>query len=350
MLGGRETPLVPQKGFKMAKKAELIEEAAKLKLEVSPKATIADLEAAIAAAKPEKREKVEKEIVAERKAPTAKAGKRSEKALEEAEEKAEKEAKKAAHDTTPADPTAVDARKKGPAPKTRSKLERRGKNYRKIAGLVEEGKVYTLAEALDLATKTNPSKMDASVEVHVRLGVDPRQADQNIRTTVVLPHGTGKTLRVAVFAPEAEAAKAKKAGADIAGDEEITKLLEKGELSFDVLVATPAYMPKLGKYARLLGPKGLMPNPKSGTVATDVEKAVKEAKAGKVEYRVDKQAIVHLSVGKVSFGATKLHDNAKAFFASLGSQKPSSLKGVFVKSTAVSTTMGPGIKVENQVN
>ena len=334
----------------MAKKAELIEEAAKLKLDVSPKATIADLEAAIAAAKPEKREKVEKEIIAERKAATAKAGKRSEKALVEAEEKAEKEAKKAAHDTTPNDPEAEAAHKKGPAPKTRSKLERRGKSYRKVAELVDNDKVYSLAEALELATKTNPSKMDASVEVHVRLGVDPRQADQNIRTTVVLPHGTGKTLRVAVFAPEADAAKAKKAGADIAGDEEFLKQLEKGELNFDVLVATPAYMPKLGKYARLLGPKGLMPNPKSGTVATDVEKAVKEAKAGKVEYRVDKQAIVHLSVGKVSFGTEKLAENAKAFFSSLQGQKPSSLKGVFVKSTAISTTMGPGIKVENQTN
>lgn len=341
----------------MAKKAELIEEAAKLKLDVSPKATIADLEALIAKASAKKvsansdaSNEPKEATESFKKTFVAKAGKRSEKALEEAEEKAEKEAKKAAHDTTPSDPEAVEARKKGPAPKTRSKLERRGKNYRKIAGLVEEGKVYTLAEALDLATKTNPSKMDASVEVHVRLGVDPRQADQNIRTTVVLPHGTGKTLRVAVFAPEADAAKAIKAGADIAGDEEFLKQLEKGEINFDVLVATPAYMPKLGKYARLLGPKGLMPNPKSGTVATDVEKAVKEAKAGKVEYRVDKQAIVHLSVGKVSFGAEKLTENAKAFFSSLGSQKPSSLKGVFVKSTAISTTMGPGIKIENQTN
>jgi len=341
----------------MAKKAELIEEAAKLKLDVSPKATIADLEALIAKASAKKvsansdaSNEPKEATESFKKTFVAKAGKRSEKALEEAEEKAEKEAKKAAHDTTPSDPEAVEARKKGPAPKTRSKLERRGKNYRKIAGLVEEGKVYTLAEALDLATKTNPSKMDASVEVHVRLGVDPRQADQNIRTTVVLPHGTGKTLRVAVFAPEADAAKAIKAGADMAGDEEFLKQLEKGEINFDVLVATPAYMPKLGKYARLLGPKGLMPNPKSGTVATDVEKAVKEAKAGKVEYRVDKQAIVHLSVGKVSFGAEKLTENAKAFFSSLGSQKPSSLKGVFVKSTAISTTMGPGIKIENQTN
>lgn len=334
----------------MAKKADLLDEAKKLGLEVTEKNTIAEIGAAIAGADKKSDTKEDKEVVSERKAETAKAGKRSEKALKEAEEKAEKEAKKEAGDTTPKDPEAVEAKKKGPAPKTRSKLERRGKNYRKVAEKVDATKVYTLTEAIALAVETNPSKMDASVEVHVRLGVDPRQADQNIRTTVVLPHGTGKKIRVAVFAPEADAAKALKAGADIAGDEEMTKLLDKGTLDFDVLVATPAYMPKLGKYARLLGPKGLMPNPKSGTVAADVEKAVKEAKAGKVEYRVDKQAIVHLSIGKVSFGATKLEDNAKAFFGSLAAQKPSSLKGAFVKTTAISTTMGPGIKVENQVN
>lgn len=334
----------------MAKKADLLDEAKKLGLEVTEKNTIAEIEAAIKGADKKSDSKEDKEVVAERKAETAKAGKRSEKALKEAEEKAEKEAKKEAGDTTPKDPEAVEAKKKGPAPKTRSKLERRGKNYRKVAEKVDATKVYTLAEAIALATETNPSKVDASVEVHVRLGVDPRQADQNIRTTVVLPHGTGKKIRVAVFAPEADATKALKAGADIAGDEEMTKLLDKGTLNFDVLVATPAYMPKLGKYARLLGPKGLMPNPKSGTVAADVEKAVKEAKAGKVEYRVDKQAIVHLSIGKVSFGTDKLTDNAKAFFGSLAAQKPSSLKGNYIKTTAISTTMGPGIKVENQTN
>ncbi len=152
---------------------------------------------------------------------------------------------------------------------------------------------------MKLAAETNPSKFDASVEVHVRLGVDPRQADQNIRATVALPNGTGRTIRVAVFAPEDQHAAAKKAGADVVGDEDFLKQLEKEELNFDVLVATPQYMPKLGKYARVLGPHGLMPNPKSGTVAADVAKAVSEAKAGKVEYRVDKQAIVHLSIGKV---------------------------------------------------
>lgn len=320
----------------MAKKAELLEKAAELKLEVSDKNTIAEIEAAGAPVKEEKA--------------AAKAGKRSEKALAEAEAKAEKEARKEAGDTAPQSEEAEANTKKGPKPVTRPRAERRSKNYRKVAVNVEAGKVYSLAEALEIATKTSPVKFDASVEVHVRLGVDPRQADQNIRTTVSLPNGTGKTIRVAVFAPEADHAAATKAGADIVGDDEFIKLLEKGEMDFDILIATPQYMPKLGKYARALGPRGLMPNPKSGTVATDVAKAVTEAKAGKVEYRVDKQAIVHLSIGKVSFGAEKLAGNAKAFFDSLQSQKPSGLKGAYVKSTSISTTMGPGIKVENVVN
>ncbi len=324
----------------MAKKADLLAKAKELKLEVSEKNTIAEIEAAIAGA--------EKHEV--REAVVAKAGKRSAKAIEEVEVKLEKEARKEAGDTTPQDPEAVENRQKGPAPKVRPLVERRGKKYQEVVKLVEAGKIYNLADALELATKTSPSKFDASVEVHVRLGVDPRQADQNIRATVSLPHGTGKTIRVAVFAPESEFAAAKKAGADVVGDDEFVKQLEKEELNFDVLVATPAYMPKLGKYARLLGPRGLMPNPKSGTVAADVAKAVTDAKAGKVEYRVDKQATIHLSIGKISFGASKLEDNAKAFFASLQSQKPSSLKSVFVKSTAIATTMGPGIKVENQTN
>lgn len=323
----------------MAKKAELLEKAAELKLEVSEKNTIAEIEEAIASA--------EKHEVKE--AAPAKAGKRSEKSLREADEKAEKEARKEAGDTS-SQGDEEEVRKKGPAPKVRSRLERRGKNYRKVAQLVEAAKVYQLAEALELATKTNPVKFDASVEIHVRLGVDPRQADQNIRSTVVLPNGSGKTVRVAVFAPEGDHEAAKKAGADIVGDEDFAKQLDKEELNFDVLIATPQYMPKLGKYARLLGPRGLMPNPKSGTVATDVAKAVTEAKAGKVEYRVDKQATVHLAIGKVSFGAEKLEQNARAFFESLQSQKPTTLKTAYVKSTNITTTMGPGIKVENVVS
>lgn len=337
----------------MAKKAELLDRAKELGLEgISSKNTIAEIEAAIGSAGAVN---VEAEIAREEKdevtsGHAAKAGKRSQKSLREAEEEAEKEARKEAGDTTPQSEEAEARGAKGPRPNVRPRLERRGKKYQEVAKNVEAGKIYPLAEALVLATKTNSVKFDASVEVHVRLGVDPRQADQNIRATVSLPNGTGKTIRVAVFAPEAEHAAASKAGADVVGDEEFLKQLEREELNFDVLVATPQFMPRLGKFARLLGPRGLMPNPKSGTVATDVAKAVAEAKAGKVEYRVDKQAIVHLSIGKVSFGADKLAENAKAFFDSLQSQKPSSLKGSYVKTTNISTTMGPGIKVENVVS
>lgn len=334
----------------MAKKADLLAEAAKLKLDVTEKNTIAEIEAAIAnVSAPEASEATEESIIKAEEKPLAKAGKRSAKAIAEAEAKLEKEARKEAGDTSPQDGS-EERVAKGPKPVTRPILERRGKNYRKVAEKVDTAKFYSLEDAIALAVETNPAKFDASVELHVRLNVDPRQADQNIRATVSLPHGTGKTIRVAVFAPEADHKAAKEAGADIVGDETFLAQLDKEVLDFDILIATPQYMPKLGKYARLLGPRGLMPNPKSGTVATDVAKAVKEAKAGKVEYRVDKQAIVHLGIGKVSFGAEKLKGNAKAFFESLISQKPASLKGGYVKSITVSTTMGPGVKVENFVS
>lgn len=348
-----------RKGFTyMAKKADLLVEAAKAGLAVSEKNTIAEIEAALASApvvQAEAEDKAAADVVEVAEVSetstehTAKAGKRSAKALAEAEAKAEKEARKEAGDTSPLDGS-EEVVKKGPKPVTRPIVERRGKSYRKAAEKVEAGKLYSLEEAIALAIETSPSKFDASVEAHVRLNVDPRQADQNIRATVSLPHGTGKTVRVAVFAPEADHKAAKEAGADVVGDETFLAQLDKETVDFDILVATPQYMPKLGKYARLLGPRGLMPNPKSGTVATDVAKAVTEAKAGKVEYRVDKQAIVHLSVGKVSFGTDKLIENAKSFFDSLQSQKPSSIKGGYVKTITLSTTMGPGIKVENFVN
>lgn len=270
----------------------------------------------------------------------AKSGKKSKKHIEEVKAEEERQARKA-------ETKATEEKKKGAAPIVRPKIERRGKKYQAAAKLVEKGKIYNLNEAIDLAIKTSPVKFDASVEAHVRLNVDPRQADQNIRTTLVLPNGNGKTVKVAVFAPLDEVKKAKAAGADIAEDEEFLKRLEKGTIDFDVLISTPAYMPKLGKFARLLGPKGLMPNPKAGTVTTDIEKAVKEAKAGKVEYRVDKQAIVHIGLGKVSFGADKLLENANAFFDSLKSQKPASVKGAYAKSIFITTSQGPSVPVEN---
>ena len=299
------------------------------------------------AKKTKKEEVVETEVtetpveVTEVKA-TAKAGKRSEKGIKEAEEKTAKvEAQK--HRDEAADAEVTEKPKQAQNP-TRSRLERRGKGYRVSAEKVED-KPHTLKEALDVAGKTSHVKFDAGVELHIRLGVDPRQADQNLRDTVILPAGTGKTIRVAVFADADQVAAAKKAGADIAASEEFLQQLDKGTIDFDILIATPATMPKLGKYARLLGPKGLMPNPKSGTVTTDITKAVTEAKAGRVEYRVDSTGIVHVGVGKVSFGTEKLLQNAQAVVASIKANKPSSLKGNYVKSVFVTTSMGPSIRV-----
>jgi large subunit ribosomal protein L1 len=342
----------------MAKKANLLEEAKALGLNVSEKNTVAQIEAAIVDAQTPAvapteaivSESVEETGETAEETKVAKAGKRSAKAIAEAEAKAEKEARKQAGDTSSVDGDEEGTVKKGPKPVARPRIERRGKKYQEAAKHIEKDTLYSLADALVLAEKTSPVTFDASVEIHVRLNVDPRQADQNIRTTVSLPNGTGKTVRVAVFAPEGDHAAAKTAGADIIGDEDFLAQLEKEQINFDILIATPQYMPRLGKYARLLGPRGLMPNPKSGSVATDVAKAVTEAKAGKVEYRVDKQAIVHLSIGKVSFGAEKIAENAKSFFDSLISQKPNSLKGGFVKSISISTSQGPSIKVENFVN
>ena len=273
----------------------------------------------------------------------AKAGKKSKKHVEEVKAEEARQARKL-------EAAAEPEKKVGPKPVTRTRLERRGKNYRKAAGQIEKGKAYALKDAIELAIKTSPVKFDATLEMHFRLGVDPRQADQNIRSTVSLPAGTGKTVRVAVFAPLDVCKAAKAAGADIAEDEEFLKKLDKEEIDFDVLISTPQYMPKLGRYARMLGPKGLMPNPKAGTVTMDIEKAVKEAKGGKIEYRVDKQAIVHVGLGKLSFGADKLEENVNAFIDSLKAQKPASIKGQYIKSVYMTTTMGPSIQIENIFN
>ena len=279
----------------------------------------------------------------EAKKATAKAGKRSAKAIAEADEIAAKEERKletAEHDAEEAE------KPKQHSNPTRSRLERQGKKFRAAAEHVEKDKAYTLAEAIELAIKTSPVKFDATVELHINLGVDPRHADQNIRDNFVLPQGTGKTVRVAVFADVDDAAKAIAAGADIAGIDELTKELEKGIMNFDTLIATPTQMAKLGKYARALGPRGLMPNPKSGTVTTDVAKAVKEAKAGRVEYRVDSTGIVHLGIGKVSFGADRIAENAAAALNSIKSNKPASVKSSYVKAIHLTTSMGPSIVVE----
>jgi large subunit ribosomal protein L1 len=335
----------------MAKKAELLEQAKKLKLDVNTQNTIAEIEAAIKSAPAAKKGKVTAKPVDKadpdnEEEKLAKSGKRSAKAIAEAEEKVKKEARKEHSDTSPTSGEAEANVKRGPRPVARPLIERRGKKYREAAKLIEADKSYKLTEALELATKTSTSKFDASVEVHARLGVDPRQADQNIRSMVSLPNGTGKTIRVAVFAPSDQHAAAKKAGADIVGDDDLLQKLDKEDIDFDTLITSPQLMPRLGKYARVLGPRGLMPNPKSGTVSTNIAKAVTEAKAGKVEYRVDKQGIVHLGIGKVSFGAAKLQENAKVFFDSLHANKPSSLKDSYVRAITVTTTHGPGIKVD----
>lgn len=326
----------------MAKKADLLEQAKKLGLEVNEKNTIAEIETAMKKADVPK-EEAKKEASPEK--PAAKAGKRSEKALKEAEEKVAKEERKAGGDTSAQSPEA-EQKKKGPKPIARPRLERRSKKYQKVVKEFDNTKSYELTEAMKITEKTATTKFDSSVELHIRLGVDPRQADQNIRGTVSLPNGTGKTVRVAVFAPESESEAAKKAGADIIGEDAVTELLKKEQLDFDILIATPQLMAKLSKFARLLGPRGLMPNPKSGTVATNIAKAVKEAKAGRVEYRVDKQGIVHLAIGKVSFGAAKLNENAQAILDNIQAAKPASLKGTYVQAIYATTTMGPSVKVE----
>jgi large subunit ribosomal protein L1 len=269
---------------------------------------------------------------------TTKAGKRSAKAIRESEEE---EARQEAKEQPQEAPVKLVRRRQEPNP-----LHQHGKKYRDAASKIEVGKAYPLDEALVLAQQTATTKFDSSVEVHIGLGVDPRQADQMVRASVVLPHGTGRTIRVAVIAPEAKQAEAKKAGADRVGEADLLAEIEKGKLDFDLLIATPDMMSKLGKAAKVLGPRGLMPNPKSGSVTADIATAVKQAKAGKVEFRIDKQAIVHQAIGKVSFSADDLLANTKVLIGAVMSAKPSTTKGTYVKSLAVSTTMGPGVKVD----
>lgn len=221
-----------------------------------------------------------------------------------------------------------------------------GKKYVESSKLVDKSVLYTPAEALDLAVKTAKAKFDETIELHVRLGVDPRHADQQVRGAVVLPNGTGKTVKVLVFAKGAKATEAQEAGADFVGAEELVQKIQ-GEnwFDYDVVVATPDMMGVVGRLGRVLGPKGLMPNPKSGTVTFDVAKAIKEIKAGKVEYRLDKNAIIHCQIGKKSFGVEKLQENFHAVMDAIVKAKPAAAKGQYVKSVSVSSTMGPGAKI-----
>lgn len=228
-------------------------------------------------------------------------------------------------------------------------MPKRGKKYQDSAKLVDKSNLYDVNEALDLVIKTAKANFDETVEFAVRLGVDPRHADQQVRGTVVLPNGTGKQIRVLVLAKGEKIKEAEAAGADYAGGEELVeKIQHESWFDFDVIIATPDMMGVVGKIGRVLGPKGLMPNPKSGTVTFDVEQAVKETKAGKVEYRVDKAAIINVPIGKVSFGVDKLAENFKTIAEAIIKAKPAAAKGRYLKSVTVASTMGPGIKINGQ--
>ena len=227
-------------------------------------------------------------------------------------------------------------------------MAKRGKKYLEAVKLVDRTKLYEVKEAVDLAVKTAVKNFDETIEVAVRLGVDPRHADQQVRGTVTLPHGTGKTVRVLVFAKGDKIKEAEEAGADVVGSDELVAKVQEGFLDFDVAVATPDMMGSVGKLGRILGPKGLMPNPKTGTVTFDVGKAVQEIKAGKIEFRVDKTKIVHAPIGKKSFGVEKLTENFKAFMEAIIKAKPAAAKGQYQRSVVISSSMGPGIKINPQ--
>ena len=220
-----------------------------------------------------------------------------------------------------------------------------GKHYVDAAKQIDFSKLYEMNEALELACKTASAKFDETVELHVRLGVDGRHADQQVRGAVVLPNGTGKTVRVCAIAKGAAAAAAEAAGADIVGDDELIARIAGGFMDFDVVVTTPDMMGRVGRLGKVLGPRGLMPNPKAGTVAPDLGKAVTEAKAGKIEYRLDKTNIIHCPIGKISFGPAKLQENFDALMSAIAKAKPSAAKGQYIKSCAIAATMGPGIRV-----
>ena len=224
---------------------------------------------------------------------------------------------------------------------------KRGKKYVEAAKLVDNTKVYAALEGLDLACKTSVAKFDASVDVAFRLNIDPRKAEQNIRGALVLPNGTGKTRKVLVLCRGAKQQEATEAGADFVGDSETIQKIAQGWFEFDVIVATPDMMGELGRLGRVLGPKGLMPNPKNGTVTMNVAQAVKEIKAGKVEYRPDKVGNIQMTIGKVSFGAEKLLENLKVVYEALYKARPSTVKGHYVKNVSVASTMGPGIKIDS---
>lgn len=225
-------------------------------------------------------------------------------------------------------------------------MAKHGKRYRDLAEKVERGRAYEPAEAVRLAKETAKAGFDTTVEVHFRMAVDPRQADQQVRGTAVLPHGTGKTVRVAVFAQGDRAREAQEAGADVVGTDDLAKRIEGGWLEFDVAVASPDVMNIVGRLGKLLGPRGLMPNPKSGTVTNDVGRAVRDAKGGRVEFRVDKTGVIHTVIGKSSFGERELTENLATLVDALVRARPSGVKGIYIRGAHVATTMGPSVKLD----
>ncbi len=312
----------------MSKKEELLEEAKNLGINLTPKATIKDIEAKI--------KELSSEATNHPEVKVAKAGKRSSKALKEKEELQLKEEHKN-------DPTITVAK---PKPIARPLIERRSKNYRNSYSKIDPTKVYPLSEAISILKTTSKLKFDQTVELHVRLNVDPRHADQNIRDNVVLPFGSGKKIKIAVYTES----DSKGIEADKVGGAELLQEIDKGSFDFDVLITTPDLMPKLARYAKVLGPKGLMPNPKSGTVTTDLSKAVSEAKAGKIEYRVDSNGIIHSGIGKLSFEDDKLLKNIETVLNSIKNNKPNSVKSSFIKSIYLATTMGPAVAINDGSN
>lgn len=224
-----------------------------------------------------------------------------------------------------------------------------GKKFREAAAKFDRAAVYTPLEGVKLVKELANAKFDETVEAHFRLGIDTRKADQNIRGSISLPHGTGKTVRVAVFAEGAQAEQAAEAGADVIGSDELIAQIQKGEINFDAAIATPMMMAKVGRIGKILGPRGLMPNPKLGTVTMDVAKMVSELKAGRVEYRADRYGICHVPLGRVSFDEQKLVENYAALYTEILRVKPASAKGKYVKSISVSSTMGPGVKIDSAV-
>lgn len=292
--------------------------------------------------KTEEKEVTTTEEVVEEKTPktTTKAGKRSAKAQAEEAEKEAKEVRKAKAKK------AEDAKEEAPKPKQKPRVKKYSKNQKAARELIEKDKLYTLAEAVELLPKISKTKFDATAEIHIALNIDPRQADQMLRASTALPAGTGKSVKIAVIAGAKEAEAAKKAGADLVDADTVLKDIAAEKFNFDVLIATPDKMGELGKHAKVLGPKGLMPSPKNGTVTAEPAKTVEEFKKGKVELKNDANGIVHVVFGKLSFKPTDLLENVKAVVRAMSTNKPSGVKGVFVRSMYITASMSPSIKID----